>query len=284
MKKYLVDRKRYNFVEINSADTQTYLVKEEDVNKWIKVNTTDNTVDIQLPDSMSEGFTCVIENTGELSVNYINSAGTNIATQQDPTTEVQYRTIEAIFNNGSWRLQGFLGRNDLSSLYDVNTKANPPLDQDVLTFNQSTNTWTAGRGIQFTPRDIEFNNFSLDDSDNGKTILVDTDNNPVDVAINTGLKAGFRTRIINIGEGTVSFTPAVSFNTPVNSLDRKYNYIDIFHQGLEMYYTTSNQSTLTKVVSSTPINPARVGETLFDASTNKLYIYNGASWVSTQLN
>ena len=238
---YTINTKRYDFVEIDSAVITSYIVTESDHNKWLKIDTTSSSVNLNLPNNLSDGLRFVVENTGNTTVNYVNAVGTSIATQQDPFTEDQYRTVEAVFNapTSEWRIQGFVGRNDISSLYDVNTQAGGgPLAGNVLEFDSSV--WSTGKLPPYTPGSIEAIDLILEDDDHGQVIPIDTTALPVDVAINTGLEAGFYCRVINIGTGNVTFTPAVTLNSPVVSLTGQYDYADIWHAGLEQYYLVTN--------------------------------------------
>ena len=149
---YKIDNKRYDFIEVDSLSQTTYLISEADYNKWIKVKTDDSSVNIELPEGLSNGFRCVIENTGVFTINYVNEAGTTVATQQDKFTEDQFRTIEAVYDNSVWRLQGYIGRQDLSSLFDVNVDiAGLPIDGDTLVYDINFNVWRAGKNVPFIP-------------------------------------------------------------------------------------------------------------------------------------
>lgn len=240
---YTINTKRYDFVDIDSSVITSYIVGESDHNKWLKIDTTTSSVNLQLPDGLSDGLRFVVENTGDTTINYQNGVGTSIATQQDLFTEDKFRTVECVFNapTNEWRIQGFVGRNDISSLYDVNTNATGvPSIGDVLQYNGSV--WTTGKLPPFTPNSLITVDKILDDQDHGQILPVETSALPVDIAINTGLDAGFYCRIINVGTGTVTLTPAVTFNSPVVSLTNQYDYVDIWHAGLEQYYAVTNNA------------------------------------------
>lgn len=234
---YKIDNKRYTFVEVDSGVTTSYLLSESDHNKWIKIDTTTSSVNLQMPVSMSEGFRCVVENVGQFTINYVNAAGTSIATQQDPFTEDQFRTVEIVRNGSEWRVQGFVGRNDVSSLYDVNVTASGPLsDGQVLAYDGVTGNWRADDRLVLVPRSPETLDFILQESDHAKIIPVNTTAAPVDVALNLGLPDGFYVRIMNIGDGAMSITSAAALDIATTSINQKYGYIDLFHAGFEVYY------------------------------------------------
>lgn len=242
---YKVNNKRYEFVEIDSAITTAYTLTESDFNKWIKADTTDASIDIQMPDGLSEGFRCIVENTGVFTVNYVNGAGTSLATQQDNITEDQYRTVELVFNSSEWRLQGYIGRNDISSLYDVNTDAQGvPNNGDVLQYDFNAGIWTAASQPPLFARSAETVNFILTEEDHGKTIPVDTTFAPVDVALNLGLPDGFKVRLINVGTGIMTITAAPTLNIASTTINTQYTFVDLFHSGLETYFGTINNVTL----------------------------------------
>lgn len=288
---YLVDSKRYQYIDfVPTVGATEYLLSEADNNKWIKIDTTNEDGDVQLPLNISEGFSCIIENTGPFTVNYLNEAGTSAATEQDLFTEDQYKTVEVAFNQNEWRIQGYIGRNDISSLYDVNVTAGGlPENEDVLTYNLNSGVWQAGKQPKFIPRSPENLDFIIQKSDHGKIIPVNTTFAPVDVAINTGLPAGFYCRVQNVGTGSMTITPGVTWNSPITSVNDQYAYIDIFHSGLEQYYVVSNEGLgsfedgFIPSTSGVPITTPAAGTSRFDSGTNTLYIYNGTSWVSAVL-
>lgn len=242
---YKVNNKRYEFVEIDSSVTTAYVLSESDFNKWIKADTTTASIDIQMPDGLSEGFRCIVENTGVFTVNYINGAGTSLATQQDNITEDQYRTVELVFNSSEWRVQGYIGRNDISSLYDVNTDAQGvPNNGDVLQYDFNAGIWTAASQPPLFARSAETIDFILTEEDHGKIIPVDTTFAPVDVAINLGLPDGFKVRLINVGTGVMTITAAPTLNIESTSINTQYTAVDLFHSGLETYFGSVNNITL----------------------------------------
>ena len=237
---YTVNNKRYSIQTIDGASQTSYLLTEQDHNKWLKFNTTPSSINLNLPE-ISNGFRCVVENIGELSINFVNAAGTSLATQQDPFSEDVFRTVECVYDAGpkEWRLQGFVGRNDISSLYDVNTGTNgPPSAGDVLTFNG--NVWTTGVVPPYKPSPIIVSDTILQESDHAAVLPIDTTVLPVDVAINLGLPAGFYCRIVNVGTGNLTITGAGTLNTPTTLLNSPYQFADIFHGGLEQYYIVTN--------------------------------------------
>jgi len=234
---YKINNKRYEFTNVDSAAVTAYTLTEADFNKWIKIDTTTTSVDIQMPDGLSEGFRCIVENTGVFTVNYINGVGTSLATQQDNLTEDQYRTVEIVFNNSEWRLQGYVGRNDISSLYDVNTDAQGvPNDGDVLQYDFNAGIWSSASQPPLFGRSAETIDFILAAEDHGKIIPVDTTVLPVDVALNLGLDSGFKVRLINVGTGDMTITAAPTLNIPTTTITGQYTFVDIFHAGLETYY------------------------------------------------
>lgn len=291
-KVYKINTKRYEFVDVDSATTSTYLISESDFNKWIKADTSTESIDIQMPEGMANGFRCIVENTGLFTVNYVNGSGTSLETQQDPFTEDQYRTVELVYESNKWRIQGYVGRNDISSLYDVNTDAEGiPEEGDVLEYRANSGIWTKGKKLSYIPRSPENLDFIIQKSDHGKIIPVNTDVAPVEVAINPGLPEGFYCRIQNVGTGVLNITSGVSLNTPTTSLSSKYSYLDIFHSGLESYYAITNEGGSivnvkfnTQSTGTQPLTTPEAGESIFDTSTNELYIYNGNAWVGTTLN
>lgn len=233
---YKIDNKRYEFVEIDSSVNTSYILTEADHNKWIKIDTDANSVNLQLPLQISEGFKCVVENIGQFTINYVNAGGTSIATQQDTFTEDKFRTVEIVRNGTEWRVQGFVGRNDVSSLYDVNVTAQGPLsDGQVLAYDGQTGNWRADDRLVYIPRSPEVADFVLQESDHAKIIPVNTNAAPVDVAINLGLPSGFYCKIVNIGTGNLTITSAPSLDIATTSINQKYGYVDLFHQGFETW-------------------------------------------------
>lgn len=238
---YTVDAKRYNFINVDSNLVTSYLVTEADHNKWIKIDTTASSVNLNLPLGLSDGLRFVVENVGSTTVNYVNAVGTSIASQQDPFTEDQYRTTEVVYNAPTmeWRIQGFVGRNDVSSLYDVNTNANgTPVAGDVLQFNGSV--WSTGTVPPYIPQSVISVDTILDETHHGKILPINTTALPVDIAINVGLPSGFYTRLINVGTGTLTLTSGATINSPITESTNQYDYIDLWHAGLEQYYISSN--------------------------------------------
>jgi hypothetical protein len=233
---YKIENKRYEFKEIDSATASSYLLTEQDHNKWIKLKTEDNSIDLQLPANLSNGFRCVIENTGVFTVNYINAVGTSVATQQDKFTEDQYRTIEAVYDNNVWRLQGYIGRQDLNSLYDVNVNVNGlPSDGDALIYDINSNVWKAGKNVPFTPSDPIFSNHIITDLDHGQILLFDTTASPITVSFNLGLEDGLHVRVINIGTGTLTIASAGTFNAAGSTL-AQWQGMDILHAASDVFY------------------------------------------------
>lgn len=286
---YKINNKRYEFVEVDSSLTSAYTLSESDFNKWIKADTTDSSIDIQMPDGLSEGFRCIIENTGVFTVNYINGAGTSLATQQDNITEDQYRTVEIVFNNSQWRLQGYIGRNDISSLYDVNTTAQGvPNDGDVLQYDVNAGLWSAASQPPLFARSAETIDFILTEEDHGKIIPVDTSFAPVDVALNLGLSDGFKVKLINVGTGTMTITAAPTLNIASTIINTQYTFVDLFHSGLETYFGTINSVTL----SGTALDYLKVNSTSTEANASgneaialgSLAIGNGVQSLAVGLN
>jgi len=234
---YKINHKRYEFVDIDSTITTAYTISETDFNKWIKVNTSENDVDIQMPDGLSEGFRCIVENTGEFTVNYVNGVGTSLATQQDNLTEDKFRTVELVYNTTQWRIQGYVGRNNISSLYDVNTDATGvPNNGDVLQYDFNAGIWKAAPQPPFFSRSPENIDFILTEEDHGRTIPVNTTLAPVDVALNLGLPAGFRVKLINVGTGDMTITAAPTLNINTTTITGENTSVELFHSGLETYY------------------------------------------------
>jgi len=233
---YKINNKRYEFLEIDSAVQTNYLVTEADHNRWIKIKTDDSSVNLQLPNTLSNGFRCIIENTGVFTVNYVNDVGTSLATQQDPFTEDQYRTIEAVYDNSEWRLQGYIGRQDLSSLYDVNVNAaGLPEDGNALIYDLNFNSWRAGKNTPFTPADPFFVDHIIEDADHAQPLLFDTTAAPITVTFNLGLDDGFYCTIINIGTGELNAASAGTFNSAATTLSQ-YQSMYVLHAAGNIFY------------------------------------------------
>ena len=234
---YKIDSKRYQYTTIDSAVVTTYILSEADYNKWLKFDTTTTDIDITLSTGLREGFKCIVENIGTFTINYLPEVGTTIATQQGAFTEDQFRTVEIAYNNTEWRLQGFIGRNDISSLFDVNTTAFGGVqDGDVMTYDLGLGSWIQGRNPLFIPRDVISTNYILEDSDNGKILPFDTTIATIDVALNLGLTPGFNCRLLNVGTGTLNIISAVNLFGP-SITSTQYTKIDLFHSNLETYYS-----------------------------------------------
>jgi len=233
---YKIDNKRYEFLEIDSAVQTSYLVSEANYNTWLKVKTDDSSVNIQLPLGLSDGFRCIIENTGVFTINYVNEAGTSIATQQDKFTEDQFRTIEAVYDNSVWRLQGYIGRQDLSSLYDVNVNAGGlPEDGDALVYDINFNSWRAGKNVPYIPADPFFLDHIIVDEDHGKTLLFDTTAAPITVTFNLGLEDGFYCTVVNVGTGTLNVATAGTLNAAGTTLSQ-YQSMNVLHAASNILY------------------------------------------------
>lgn len=235
-KVYKVDSKRYEFKEIDSLTTTSYTLTEDDYNKWIKLKTNDSSIDLQLPNNLSNGFRCILENTGVFTVNYINAVGTTAATQQDKFTEDQYRTIEAAYDNNIWRLQGYIGRQDLNSLYDVNVNINGlPSKGDALVYDIDNNIWTAGKNVPLIPTDPFFADYLITNADHGQVLLFDTTAAPITVSFNLGLDEGIHVRVVNVGTGILTVASAGTLKAADSTLSQ-WQGMDVLNSGSDIFY------------------------------------------------
>ena len=243
---YTIDKKHhsYYFLDTNDLDNSTnnYEITQNLFNKWVKIDTSNSDFNLLLPNSVYNGFTCVIENVGDNKINYITPPDLVLRTDEEKYTDTRFRSVEINFDkeNNEWRIQGYIGVDDINSIYDVKTNQDgAPSEGNTLTFDEETGFWKAAPNPPFiTERDTVINSdFIIEDRDHESFIIVDTENNPVNVAVNLGLKQGLHLKVLNISNGLLSINIAGTLVGP-SSTRIPHSYIEVHHLKNDIYYST----------------------------------------------
>lgn len=240
---YTVDKKHFKYKLITSSDLTEGVFPLDDslFGQWLKVDTTNQDINLYLPDSVYRGFSCIVENVGENKVNYVTPNNLTLKTDEEPYTDIRYRSVELNFDkeNSEWRVQGYIGIDNINAIYDVKTNQDgAPEDGNTLTFDEETGFWKAAPNPLFlTKRDeVITTDFELDNRDHGSFIVIDTKNNPVSVTIPLGLKAGFHIKLYNISNGALSIVPAGNLTGPYLT-GGPFSLLEVHHLKDDNYYS-----------------------------------------------
>lgn len=248
---YIVDRKHTKYFSItdsNINDTNTYTLNQDLYNKWIKVDTSNTNISIFLPNELASGFHCIIENVGSNKVNYTTTNNNSIRSDEDKYTDTRFRSVEINYDksNSEWRIQGYIGKDDINSLYDVRTNLDrAPSNGDVLVYDEESGFWKAGSNPSFlTSRPAVLSqNFTITNQDHGSVIVVDTSANSVEITFELGLEEGLYVKLLNISEGFLRI------NTPGNLVGVSETYyagtcLEVYHLSSNNYYSVAYGSQL----------------------------------------
>ena len=242
---YTVDKKHhsYYFLDTNDLDNNTnnYEITQNLFNKWVKIDTSDSDFNLLLPNNVYNGFSCVIENVGDNKINYITPPELILRTDEEKYTDTRFRSVEINFDkeNNEWRIQGYIGVDDINSIYDVKTNQDgAPSQGNTLTFDEETGFWKAAPNPPFlTKRDkVITSDFIISNSDHNSFIVVDTTDNPVGVALNLGLKPGLHFKVLNISNGSLNLITAGTLIGP-STTSIPNTYLEVHHLKDDIYYS-----------------------------------------------
>lgn len=243
---YTVDKKHIKYFNINSNDvnssTGNYEITQSLFNKWLKVDTSTEDITLLLPSNLYKGFHCVIENIGSNKITYLTPNNINLKTDEENCTDTRYRSVEVNFDkdNSEWRIQGYIGIDNINSIYDVKTNQDKaPEDKDCLTFDETTGFWKAANNPPFLTKrnEVITSDFSIDNKDHNEFIITDTTNNPINVAINLGLAEGLHLKIMNISNGYLNLNVAGTLIGPDENIYPN-SYFEVHHLKNDVYYST----------------------------------------------
>ena len=238
-KRIRLDAKPVAFgTEINSVDTTTYTVSTGDYLKWIKVNTAENTVTITLPELIYVGFTCFIENVGVGSVVLVAENLSAVKGAAD-FVEDQYRSVQVVHEgNGEWRAQGYLGRNDINALYDVNFSSSPLETHQVIMRDQLTGFWLNKPYLPFWGPIVSNIGILITTAHHGRVIIINAGTNQT-ISINNGLPNGLFFTVVNTGSAAVNIACAGTLNSPTTNLTQ-WQWLNFYHTESNIWYSYGN--------------------------------------------
>lgn len=238
---YKVDSKAVVF-EVRAND---FTLARSDYLKWLKIDTNTQDITVTLPasttvDFFKEGWNCTLENIGTGTIFIVPGTGASFVAPA-ATVDDQYRSAQVIYDSGNtWRGQGYLGPNDLTSLTGVTANAPFPSDYNALAYDGNTNQWIPRNFPRFLETSTITGTHNLADSDHRRLYLVDTSGGPVTINQNLGLQHGLDVDFVNIGTGVVTLTAAGNVTSEGGasafSLSGMWSRGKIYHQSVENYF------------------------------------------------
>ena len=242
---YTVDKKHFRYTTITpdniDLDTGRIQISQNYFGHWIKADTSNKDIDLYLPDNLHNGFSCIVENIGQNKINYIVSDNLVLRTDEEKYTDVRYRSVEVNFDKSSneWRIQGYIGINNINSIYDVKTNQDKvPETGDGLVYDSTTGFWKASPTPRFVSerKEVITSSFSINNRDHTSTIIVNTENNPVNVAIPLDLKPGLTFKVLNISDGNLNLDVAGTLIGP-STTSTQHSYLEVYHLNNNVYYS-----------------------------------------------
>ena len=191
--------------------------------QWLKIDTTDKDIEINLPITLPSGFYVIVENIGTGQVKFLLEQGATYQGVYDYIAQ-QEGSAHLIYEGGEnkvWRAHGALGALTLDSLFDVVANLNNLSDGSVLTYKQSVQSFVFQPAIAYSVPVTIGTDQTVDPDFHGQEFLLDT--NGSDLTINlthtTGVQEGWTARYKNIGDHLGIFA-LLSGNSLVGGLGR----------------------------------------------------------------